>query len=47
MLDVTFSALTVLAGRQEEHLACKTLSTEVLEWLSVWCEVQMICIWSS
>jgi len=32
-------------GRQERHLACKKLSGEVLEWLSVWSEVQMICIW--
>ena len=25
----------------------KKLSGEVLVWLSVWSEVQMICIWSS
>jgi len=31
---------------QEEHLACKKLSEEVLAWLSVWSEVQTICIWS-
>jgi len=30
-----FSALTLLAGRQEEHPACKTMSDEVLAWLSV------------
>jgi len=42
-----FSALTPLVGRQTEHLACKKLSDEVLAWLSVWSEVQMICIWSS
>jgi len=30
-----FSALTALAGRQEEHLACKKLSDEVLVWLFV------------
>jgi len=47
MLDVTFSALMLLVGRQEEHLACKTLSIKLLAWLSVWSEVQMICIWSS
>jgi len=31
------------------HLAqvCKKMSDEVLAWLSVWSEVQMICIWSS
>ena len=33
-----------LVGWQEEHLACKKLKQQ---WLSVWCEVQMICIWSS
>ena len=38
-----FSALTLLVGRQEGHLACKTLSSGVLAWLSVWSEVQ-ICI---
>jgi len=31
-----FSALTLLAGRQEGHLVCKTLSGGVLAWLSVW-----------
>jgi len=39
-------ALTLLVGRQEEHLACRKLSDEVMAWLSVWSEVQMICIWS-
>jgi len=37
----------LLAGRQEEHPACKKLSDEVLAWLSVCGEVQMICILSS
>jgi len=37
----------LLAGRQEEHPACKELSDEVLAWLSVCSEVQMICIWCS
>ena len=36
-----------LVGRQEEHPACKKLSDEVTVQLSVWSEVQMICIWSS
>jgi len=36
---VVFSALTLLVGRQEEHLACKKLSVDVLAWLSVWNEV--------
>jgi len=35
----------LLVGRQEEHPACKKLSDEVLAWLSVWSEVQMICVW--
>ena len=42
---VAFSALILLVGRQEEHLACKKLTDEV--WLSVWSEVRMICVWSS
>jgi len=29
------SALTLMVGRQEGHLACKNLSDEVLAWLSV------------
>jgi len=37
---VTFSALTLLVGRQEGHPACKKLSGEVLAWLSVWSEAQ-------
>jgi len=35
-----FSALTLLVGLQEGHPACKKLSSEVLVWLSVWCQVQ-------
>jgi len=30
-----------------EHLACEKLTDELLAWLSVWREVQMICIWST
>jgi len=41
-----FSALTLLVGQQEGHLACKKLSRGVLAWLSVWREVQT-CIWPS
>ena len=41
-----FSALTLLAGWQEGHSACKKLSGGVLAWLSVWSAVQT-CIWSS
>jgi len=42
---VAFIALTLLVGSQEERLACKKLSDEELAWLSVWSEVQMICIY--
>ena len=42
----TFSALTLLVGRQEGHPAYKKLSGGVLAWLSVWSEVQT-CIWPS
>ena len=44
---IAFSAFTLLVGHQEEHTACKKLSDDELLWLSVWSEVQMICIWSS
>ena len=37
-------ALTLLVGRQEEHPACKELSGEVLAWLSVCSEMQMVYI---
>jgi len=43
---VAFSALTLLVGRQEGHLACKNLSGGVLAWLSIWSKVQA-CIWPS
>ena len=39
-----FSALTLLAGQQEGHPACKKLSGGLLAWLSDWSEVQA-CIW--
>jgi len=41
-----FSALMLLVGRLEGHLACKKLSGGVLEWLSVWSKMQT-CIWPS
>ena len=41
-----FSALSLLVGQQEGHLACKKLSGGVLAWLSVWSEMQT-CIWPS
>jgi len=40
LLRPTFSTLMLLVGWQEEHLACKKLSDEVLAWLCVWSEVQ-------
>jgi len=43
---IAFSTLT-LVGHQEEHPTCKSLSDEVLAWLSVWSKVQIIYIWSS
>jgi len=43
---LSFSALTLLVGRQEGHPACKKLSSGVLVWLSVSSEVQT-CIWPS
>jgi len=42
----TFSALTLLVGRQQGHPAFKKLSGGVLAWLSVWDEVQ-IYTWPS
>jgi len=41
-----FSALTLLFGQQEGHLACRKQSGGVLAWLSVWSEMQT-CIWPS
>jgi len=40
------SALTLLVGWQEGHLACKKQIGGVLLWLSVWSKVQT-CIWPS
>jgi len=41
---IAFSGLTLLVECQEEHPACKKLSDKVLAWLSVWSEVQVICL---
>ena len=43
--SVQFSSVQ-LVGRQKAHRSVK-LSDEVLVWLSVWSEVQIVCIWSS
>jgi len=40
----SFSALTLLVGHQEEHLAHTKMSDEVLAYLSVWSEVQMVAV---
>jgi len=40
------SALNLLVGHHEEYPDCKNID-EVMAGLSVWSEVQMICIWSS
>jgi len=41
MIFLLNTALTLLVGQQEWHLACKNLSGWVLAWLSVWSEVHM------
>ena len=45
-MSFAFSALMLLDGRQEGHLAFKKVSGGVLAWLSVWNEVQT-CLWPS
>jgi len=45
--NVDFNALTLLVVHQEGHLVFKKFSDEVLAGLSIWSEVQTICIWSS
>jgi len=46
ILFMSFTALTLLVGRQEGYPACKKLSGRVLAWLSAWSEVQT-CMWPS
>jgi len=41
MVNLAFSALTLLVGRQEGHPAFKKPSGGVLAWLSVWSKVHM------
>jgi len=45
--QLVFSSLTPLAVRHVQHPACNKLSDELLAWLSVCSEVQIICVWSS
>jgi len=40
---MSFSALTLLVGRQEGHPTCKKLSGGMLAWL-VWDEVQTLSL---
>ena len=42
-----FCSLTLLVVCREELPACNNMSDEVLAWLPVWIEMQMICIWTS
>jgi len=43
-----FCALTLLVGHWEEYLACRNWACwTVGVVLSVWCEVQIVCIWFS
>jgi len=41
-----FSTLTLLVACHEEHPASTKPSDDVLAWLPVWSEVQIICMWS-
>jgi len=36
------SGLTLLVGHQDEQSACEKLNNEVLAWLSIWSEMQMM-----
>ena len=47
VLFYAFNAVTLLFEWQEGHPGPRKLSGEVLAWLSLLSEVQMICIWSS
>jgi len=40
------SALTLLVGHCEDSWAVK-IDNGLFPWLSVWSEVQIVCIWSS
>jgi len=39
--EACLQCVTLMVGRQEEHMACKKLSDAVLAWLSVCSKVQM------
>ena len=44
---LAFSALTLLVGCQEGHLARKNLTDEVLVGVIFWSKVQIACMWFS
>ena len=39
--------MTLLVWHHEEHLSCKNCVGVVVNWLSVWSEVQIVYIWSN
>ena len=45
-INIVVSYIQFLVEHQKEHLACKNRMM-VLMWLSVWSEVQIVCLWSS
>jgi len=45
LLGIAVSALTLFVRHQEDHLAFIEMRDELQAQLSVWTEVQMICIW--
>ena len=47
LFSMCLQCFDLLVGHQEEHLACKKLGGEVLARLSIWSEVQIVCILSS
>ena len=42
MAFCAFSALTLLVGRQEEHLVCKKLNRGILAWLEQGADLHMV-----
>ena len=47
LLSFRLQCFDTVVGYQEDHPACKKLIGGVLAWLSVWSEVQIVCMWSS
>jgi len=44
VLNKCLQCFDTMVGHQEKHPTCKNLSDVVVAWLSVWSEVQMICM---